>query len=71
VLPFLQRGVEGIPAVGKIIEAVLNNIPSYWATAVPSGADTLAYVAEMRVDLVLLALGLRVAPVGPTRSVWR
>lgn len=50
--------VEDTPAIAAIIEEVLNDIPGYQATAVANGADALAFVAEVRVDLVLLDINL-------------
>ncbi|HEY8599024.1 MAG TPA: response regulator [Thermomicrobiales bacterium] len=50
--------VEDTPAIAEIIEALLNDIPQYQATAVVNGADALAFVAEVRVDLVLLDVNL-------------
>ena len=50
--------VEDVPAIADIIEAVLNDVPGYQATAVGHGADALAFVAEVEVDLVLLDVNL-------------
>ncbi len=50
--------VEDFPAIAEIIEAVLNDVPAYQATAVCNGADALAFVAEVEVDLVLLDVNL-------------
>lgn len=50
--------VEDTPAIAEIIEAVLNDIPAYQATAVANGAEALAFVAEVAVDLVLLDINL-------------
>jgi len=50
--------VEDTPAIAEIIETVLNDIPAYQATAVGNGADALAFVAEVQVDLVLLDVNL-------------
>ncbi len=50
--------VEDTTAIAEIIETVLNDIPAYQATAVGNGADALAFVAEVRVDLVLLDINL-------------
>ena len=50
--------VEDTLAIGEIIEFALNDIPAYQATAVANGADALAFVAECRVDLVLLDINL-------------
>jgi CheY-like chemotaxis protein len=50
--------VEDMPAIAEILEAVLNDVPGYQATAVANGADALAFVAEVRVDLVLLDINL-------------
>ena len=50
--------VEDTAAIAEIIETVLNDIPDYQATAVSNGADALAFVAEVQVDLVLLDINL-------------
>ena len=50
--------VEDTAAIAEIIETVLNDIPNYQATAVANGADALAFVAEVAVDLVLLDINL-------------
>ncbi len=50
--------VEDTVAIAEIIETVLNDLPAYQATAVGNGADALAFVAEVRVDLVLLDINL-------------
>ncbi len=50
--------VEDTVAIAEIIETVLNDIPSYQTTAVTNGADALAFVVEVRVDLVLLDVNL-------------
>ena len=50
--------VEDTVPIAEIIETVLNDIPAYQATAVGNGADALAFVAEVRVDLVLLDINL-------------
>ena len=50
--------VEDTAPIAEIIETVLNDIPAYQATAVSNGADALAFVAEVRVDLVLLDVNL-------------
>ncbi len=50
--------VEDTAAIAAIIEEVLNDIPAYQATAVSNGADALAFVAEVHVDLVLLDINL-------------
>jgi len=50
--------VEDTAAIAEIIETVLNDIPSYQSTAVSNGADALAFVAEVQVDLVLLDINL-------------
>ena len=50
--------VEDTAAIADIIEEVLNDIPDYQATAVSNGADALACVAEVHVDLVLLDINL-------------
>jgi len=50
--------VEDTAPIAEIIETVLNDIPAYQATAVANGAEALAFVAEVRVDLVLLDVNL-------------
>ncbi len=50
--------VEDTIAIAEIIETVLNDIPNHQATAVGNGADALAFVAEIHVDLVLLDINL-------------
>lgn len=50
--------VEDTAAIAEIIETVLNDIPTYQATAVVNGADALAFVAEVSVDLVLLDINM-------------
>jgi DNA-binding response OmpR family regulator len=50
--------VEDTPAIAEIIETILNDIPTYQATAVTNGAAALAFVAEVCVDLVLLDINL-------------
>ncbi len=50
--------VEDTVAIAEIIETVLNDIPNYQATAVANGADALAFVAEVAVDLVLLDINM-------------
>ncbi len=50
--------VEDTAPIAEIIETVLNDIPDYQATAVTNGADALAFVAEVSVDLVLLDINL-------------
>jgi putative two-component system response regulator len=50
--------VEDTAAIAEIIETVLNDIPNYQATAVVNGADALAFVAEVAVDLVLLDINM-------------
>ncbi len=50
--------VEDTAAIAEIIETVLNDIPNYQATAVANGAEALAFVAEVQVDLVLLDINL-------------
>ncbi len=50
--------VEDTAPIAAIIEETLNDIPAYRATAVGDGADALAFVAEVRVDLVLLDVNL-------------
>jgi CheY-like chemotaxis protein len=50
--------VEDTAPIAEIIETVLNDVPSYRATAVTNGADALAFVAEVSVDLVLLDVNL-------------
>ncbi len=50
--------VEDTAPIAEIIETVLNDIPNYQATAVTNGAEALAFVAEVHVDLVLLDINL-------------
>jgi len=50
--------VEDTAPIAAIIEEVLNDIPAYQATAVSNGADALAFVAEVQVDLVLLDINM-------------
>jgi len=50
--------VEDTAPIAAIIEEVLNDIPAYQATAVGNGADALAFVAEVQVDLVLLDINM-------------
>jgi len=50
--------VEDTAAIAEIIETVLNDIPHYQATAVVNGANALAFVAEVAVDLVLLDINM-------------
>ena len=50
--------VEDEPGIGEIIEYTLNDVPGYQATAVPNGAAALAFLAEVRADLVLLDINL-------------
>jgi len=50
--------VEDTAAIAEIIATVPNDIPAYQATAVGNGADALAFVAEVQVDLVLLDINL-------------
>ena len=50
--------VEDAPAIAEIIETLLNDVPTYQATAVLNGAEALAFVAEVSVDLVLLDVNL-------------
>ncbi len=50
--------VEDTAPIAEIIETVLNDIPNYQATAVTNGAEALAFVAEVSVDLVLLDINL-------------
>ncbi len=50
--------VEDTAPIAEIIETVLNDIPHYQATAVTDGAEALAFVAEVHVDLVLLDINL-------------
>jgi DNA-binding response OmpR family regulator len=50
--------VEDEPGIGEIIEYALNDEPGYQATAVTNGAAALAFLAEMRVDLILLDINL-------------
>ncbi len=50
--------VEDTAPIAEIIETVLNDIPNYQATAVANGAEALAFVAEVSVDLVLLDINM-------------
>ena len=50
--------VEDEPGIGEIMEYALNDEPGYQATAVPNGVEALAFVAEVRVDLILLDINL-------------
>ncbi len=50
--------VEDTAPIAEIIETVLNDIPNYQATAVSNGAEALAFVAEVAVDLVLLDINM-------------
>jgi DNA-binding response OmpR family regulator len=50
--------VEDIPAIAEIIETVLNDVPTYQATAVANGADALAFLDEVAADLLLLDVNL-------------
>ena len=50
--------VEDEQGIGEIIEYALNDEPGYQATAVTNGAAALAFLAEMRADLVLLDINL-------------
>ena len=50
--------VEDTAPIADIIETVLNDVPNYQATAVTNGAEALAFVAEVRVDLILLDVNL-------------
>jgi two-component system OmpR family response regulator len=50
--------VEDEPGIGEIIEYVLNDEPGYQATAVTNGASALAFLAEVRVDLILLDINM-------------
>ncbi len=50
--------VEDEPGIGEIIEYALNDEPGYQATAVPNGASALAFLAEVRVNLILLDINL-------------
>jgi DNA-binding response OmpR family regulator len=50
--------VEDEPGIGEILEYTLNDEPNYQATAVSNGAAALAFLAEMRADLVLLDINL-------------
>lgn len=50
--------VEDTPAIAEFLELALNEFPSYQATAVQNGADALAFLDEVTVDLVLLDINL-------------
>jgi DNA-binding response OmpR family regulator len=50
--------VEDEPGIGEILEYALNDEPGYQATAVPNGAAALAFLAEVRVDLMLLDINM-------------
>ena len=50
--------VEDEPGIGEILEYALNDEPGYQATAVPNGAAALAFLAEVRADLILLDINL-------------
>ncbi len=50
--------VEDEPGIGEIMEYTLNDEPGYQATAVSNGAAALAFVAEVKVDLVILDINL-------------
>jgi two-component system OmpR family response regulator len=50
--------VEDEPGIGEIIEYTLNDEPDYQATSVTNGAAALAFLAEVRADLVLLDVNL-------------
>jgi two-component system OmpR family response regulator len=50
--------VEDEPGIGEIIEYALNDEPGYQATAVPDGASALAFLAEVRTNLILLDINL-------------
>ena len=50
--------VEDEPGIAEIIEFTLNDEPFYQATAVPDGAAALAFLAEVRVDLLILDINL-------------
>jgi DNA-binding response OmpR family regulator len=50
--------VEDEPGIGEIIESALNDEPDYQATAVPNGAEALAFLAEVRAALVILDVNL-------------
>jgi DNA-binding response OmpR family regulator len=50
--------VEDELGIGEIIEYALNDEPGYQATAVQNGAAALAFLAEVRVDLILLDINL-------------
>jgi len=57
--------VEDTAPIAEIIETVLNDIPAYQASAVGNGADALAFIAEVKVDLVLLDINLPGLDVSP------
>jgi DNA-binding response OmpR family regulator len=50
--------VEDEPGIGEIIEYTLNDEVGYQATAVTNGAAALAFVAEVRVALIILDINL-------------
>jgi DNA-binding response OmpR family regulator len=50
--------VEDEPGIAEILEFTLNDEPRYQATAVPNGAAALAFLAEVRVDLILLDINM-------------
>jgi DNA-binding response OmpR family regulator len=50
--------VEDEPGIGEIIEYTLNDEPAHQATAVTNGAAALAFLAEVRADLVILDVNL-------------
>lgn len=50
--------VEDEPGIAEIIEFSLNDEPGYQATTVNDGAAALAFLAEVRVDLIILDINL-------------
>jgi DNA-binding response OmpR family regulator len=50
--------VEDEVGIGEILEYALNDEPGYHATTVTNGAAALAFLAEVRVDLILLDINL-------------
>jgi DNA-binding response OmpR family regulator len=50
--------VEDEPGIAEIIEFMLNDEPRTQATAVPDGATALVFLAEVRVDLIILDINL-------------
>ena len=63
--------VEDTPAIAEIIETVLNDVPDYQATTVANGADALAFVAVVRVNLVLLDINLPGLDGFAIHDLWR